>query len=73
VSFGKTNKIGSGVEEMEYYQGLEVLKSRVESTEVPKTNIELGKPIIVGTFVDREAETFRDRYARVVGKARGSK
>jgi 2-oxoglutarate ferredoxin oxidoreductase subunit beta len=71
VSFGKTNKIGSGVEEMEYYLGLEILKSRVESTEIPRTNIELGKPIIVGTFVDREAETFRDRYARVVAKARG--
>ena len=71
VSFGKTNKIGSGVEEMEYYQGLEVLKSRVESQEIADTNIELGKPIVVGKFLDRERETFRDRYARVVAKARG--
>ncbi|MGD0718567.1 MAG: thiamine pyrophosphate-dependent enzyme [Thermoplasmata archaeon] len=73
VSFGKTNKIGSGAEEMEYYQGLEVLRSRVESTEIGKTDIELGKPIVVGRFVDRERETFRDRYVRVVAKARGLK
>ncbi len=71
VSFGKTNKIGSGAEEMEYYEGLEVLRSRVESQEITNTDIELGKPIVVGTFVDRERETFRDRYARVITKARG--
>jgi len=72
VSFGKTNKIGSGAEEMEYYRGLEVLKSRVESKEVAATDIVLGKPIVVGTFVDRARETFRDRYVRVVAKARGA-
>ena len=72
VSFGKTNKIGSGSEEMEYYQGLEILKSRVESDQPVRTDIELGKPIVVGTFVDRERETFLDRYARVVAKARGA-
>jgi 2-oxoglutarate ferredoxin oxidoreductase subunit beta len=72
VSFGKTNKIGSGVEEMEYYQGLEVLKTRVESTDIRNTDIELGKPIVVGTFLDRERETLHTRYARVVAKARGS-
>jgi len=71
VSFGKTNKIGSGAEEMEYYEALEVLKSRVESSGIANTNIDLGKPIVVGRFVDRESETFRDRYARVVAKARG--
>jgi 2-oxoglutarate ferredoxin oxidoreductase subunit beta len=71
VSFGKTNKIGSGAEEMEYYRGLEVLRSRTEGRDLAQTTIELGKPIVVGTFVDRTRETFADRYARVVAKAEG--
>ena len=70
ISFGKTNKIGSGHEEMQYYEHLEVLKSRVESTSANGTEIVLHKPIVVGKFVDRVKETFIDRYARVVGKAR---
>ena len=70
VSFGKTNKIGSGAEEMEYYQALEVLKSRVESTTPVGTDIILHQPIVVGKFVDYERETFRDRYAHLVAKAK---
>jgi len=69
VSFGKTNKIGSGAEEMEYYRALEVLKSRIESTNLIGSEIELGKPIVVGKFVDRTRETFGERYARVAAKA----
>ena len=70
ISFGKTNKIGSGHEEMQYYEHLEVLKSRVESNQATGTEIILHKPIVVGKFVDRAKETFLDRYARVVGKAK---
>ena len=70
ISFGKTNKIGSGHEEMQYYEHLEVLKSRIESTEATGTEIVLHKPIVVGKFVDREKETFAGRYARVVAKAK---
>lgn len=70
ISFGKTNKIGSGHEEMQYYEHLEVLKSRVESDHATGTEIVLHKPIVVGKFVDRTKETFIDRYARVVKKAK---
>lgn len=70
VSYGKTNKIGSGAEEMEYYYHLEILKSRIESTSHVGTEIVLHKPIVVGKFVDFERETFSDRYARVVAKAK---
>lgn len=70
ISFGKTNKIGSGVEEMEYYKGLEVLRSRVENPDLARSDIELNKPILVGKFVDRSRETFAERYAKVVVKAK---
>ena len=70
ISFGKTNKIGTGHEEMEYYQHLEVLKSRVESNQIAGSDIILHQPIVVGKFVDKEKETFRDRYTRVIAKAK---
>ncbi len=70
ISFGKTNKIGSGHEEMQYYEHLEVLKSRVERDRASGSEIVLHKPIVVGKFVDLPKETFLDRYARVVAQAR---
>ena len=71
VSFGKTNKIGSGVEELEYYSHLEVLRTRREGEDLAETDIDLGKPIVVGKFVDRAKPTFIERYSAVAMKARG--
>jgi 2-oxoglutarate ferredoxin oxidoreductase subunit beta len=75
VSFGKNNDIGSGLDEMDYYRGLEQiwgspagLPSRVEIRETGDfsgTDISLHRPIVVGKFVDRVRPTFLDSYKAV--------
>jgi len=79
VSFGKNNDIGSGLDEMDYYRGLEQvwgtpggLPNRVEVREtgdLSGTEISLHRPIIVGKFVDRPRPTFLDNY-KAAGAAR---
>jgi 2-oxoglutarate ferredoxin oxidoreductase subunit beta len=79
VSFGKSNDIGSGLDEMDYYRGLERiwgspggLPSRVEVREtgdLTGTDISLHRPIIVGKFVDRARPTFLDNYKAVATAA----
>ena len=83
VSFGKNNDIGSGLDEMDYYRGLEQIwgsaaglpapVERRETGDLAGTDISLHRPIIVGKFVDRARPTFTDSYAAVVAKGRAEK
>jgi len=83
VSFGKNNDIGSGLDEMDYYRGLEQvwgspggLPNRVEVREtgdLSGTEISLHRPIIVGKFVDRPRPTFLDNYKAVAAARRPSR
>jgi len=79
VSFGKNNDIGSGLDEMDYYRGLEQiwgspagLPERVEvrsNGDLSGTDISLHRPIIVGKFIDRVRPTFLDSYKAVATAA----
>jgi 2-oxoglutarate ferredoxin oxidoreductase subunit beta len=82
VSFGKNNDIGSGLDEMDYYRGLEhiweaaALPPQVEwhgTGDLSGTEISLHRPIVVGKFVDRVRPTFSDNYAAVIAKTRAEK
>ena len=76
----KNNDIGSGLDEMDYYRGLEHIwgapgefSNRIEVREggdLSGTDISLHRPIIVGKFVDRGRHTFLDNY-RAASAARG--
>jgi 2-oxoglutarate ferredoxin oxidoreductase subunit beta len=83
VSFGKNNDIGSGLDEMDYYRGLEQIwgspaglpapVERRETGDLSGTEISLHRPIIVGKFVDRVRPTFEDNYRATAAKAHGER
>lgn len=68
TNYGRRNKIGGGLEEMEYYRKYCEIRNGEDPQNV---DIELRGKIIVGKFVDIEKPTFREcmeeHYKRVLG------
>jgi 2-oxoglutarate ferredoxin oxidoreductase subunit beta len=66
IGFGRPNKIGSGLDEMKMYEEKWELRDDnwiIEEGADPKeADIDLGKTIVVGKFVDIEKPTFLDMY-----------
>lgn len=68
TTYGRRNKLPTGLEELEFYQKYTVIKHGIDTKEV---EIVLGKPIIVGKFVDIQKPTFLDIYQAMVAKIIG--
>ncbi len=68
TTYGRRNKLPTGLEELEFYQKYTIIKHGIDTKEV---EIVLGKPIIVGKFVDIEKPTFLDTYRAMVAKITG--
>lgn len=66
--FGRMNKQPQGLDSMHYYQEKSVIRNGEDPKEV---GIELGGPIIVGKFVDKECPTLRDHLIKVGDRAKG--
>lgn len=68
TTYGRRNKLPTGLEELEFYQKYTIIKHGIDTKEV---EIVLGKPIIVGKFVDIQKPTFLDIYQAMVAKITG--
>jgi len=66
IGYGRPNRIGSGLDEMKYYEEKWELRGEnwiiQEGANPRDADIDLGKTIIVGKFVDIEKPTFLDMY-----------
>jgi 2-oxoglutarate ferredoxin oxidoreductase subunit beta len=66
VGYGRPNRIGSGLDEMKYYEEKWELRGEnwiiQEGANPREADIDLGKTIVVGKFVDIEKPTFLDMY-----------
>lgn len=68
TTYGRRNKLPTGLEELEFYQKYTIIKHGIDTKEV---EIVLGKPIIVGKFVDIQKPTFWEIYQAMVAKITG--
>ncbi len=66
--FGRMNKRPQGLDSMHYYQEKSIIRNGADPKDA---GIELGGPIMVGKFVDRECPTLRDHLLQVCDKAKG--
>lgn len=70
VGYGRPNKIGSGLDEMKMYMDKWDLRPPnwiiQEGSNPRDADISLGKPIVVGKFVDVERPTFLDLYWKIL-------
>lgn len=66
--FGRMNKEPQGVDSMHYYQEKSVIRNGADPEDA---GIELGGPIVVGKFVDRECPTLLDHLRQVSDRAGG--
>jgi len=57
IGFGRPNKIGEGIDEMNFYRKNTVIKHGIDPKEV---EINFREPIVVGKFVDTERPTYLD-------------
>ncbi|OYT59944.1 2-oxoacid:ferredoxin oxidoreductase subunit beta [Thermoplasmatales archaeon ex4484_30] len=67
TTYGRRNKMPTGLDEMKYYREHSVIRHGADPAE---TDIEIGKDIIVGKFVDIEKETFHDALEKLYKKVR---
>ena len=73
TGYGRPNKLGSGLEEMRYYQEMSEV---CNGADLSRTEIRLREKILVGTFIDTERADFMENYsnkvvARVQAKGKG--
>jgi len=72
VGYGRPNLIGSGLDEMKFYEEHWIMKEEnwiiKEGTNPKEADIMLGSPIVVGKFVDIEKPTFLDYYYEIIPK-----
>lgn len=70
IGFGRPNKIGSGLDEMKLYmQEWDMRPANwimQEGSNPRDAEITLGKPIVVGKFVDIDRPTFLDLYWKII-------
>ena len=66
TQFGRKNRQGTGLAQMNYYRDNSIIKHGADPSEV---GIALNGPITVGKFVDIERPTFSDLQADILGKA----
>jgi 2-oxoglutarate ferredoxin oxidoreductase subunit beta len=70
IGFGRPNKIGSGLDEMKMYMDKWDLRQpnwiTQEGSNPREADITLGKPIVVGKFVDIDKPTFLDLYWKIL-------
>ena len=57
TAYGRRNKLGSGLDEMNFFKENSVIKHNIDPKEA---DIGLGSEIVVGKFVDIEKPTFTD-------------
>lgn len=68
IGYGRPNKLGSGLEEMKYYQENSLVKNGADPREV---DIALKGKIVVGKFVEEKRPTLMEEYEeRVLKKFR---
>ena len=65
TQFGRKNRQGTGLAQMNYYRDNSIIKHGADPREV---GIALNGPIVVGKFIDIERPTFSDMQAEVLGK-----
>ncbi len=72
IGYGRPNRIGSGLDEMKYYEEKWELRGDnwiiQEGANPREADIDLGKAIVVGKFVDIEKPTFLDMYRAHIPK-----
>jgi len=57
--YARRNRLGSGLDLMKFYHDSSIVNNGARTNEV---DIEFQKPIVVGTFVDRERPSYVDAY-----------
>ena len=67
TTYGRRNKMPTGLETMKYYKEHSVIKHGIDPS---KADIEIGKDIVVGKFVDIEKPTFDEDVHELIKKAR---
>jgi 2-oxoglutarate ferredoxin oxidoreductase subunit beta len=68
VTYGRLNKEPTGLDSMHYYQERSIIRNGADPKDV---GIDLGGPIVVGKFIDRELPTLGERLREVATKAKG--
>jgi 2-oxoglutarate ferredoxin oxidoreductase subunit beta len=68
VTYGRLNKEPTGLDSMHYYQERSIIRNGADPKDV---GIDLGGPIVVGKFIDRELPTLGERLREVSAKAKG--
>ncbi|MDI6856513.1 MAG: 2-oxoacid:ferredoxin oxidoreductase subunit beta [Candidatus Thermoplasmatota archaeon] len=70
TTYGKRNKLPTGLDELELYKKHAILKHGADTKEA---DIVIGKSIITGKFIDIEKPTFSEIYAEMVHKIKSAK
>ena len=77
VGYGRPNRIGSGLDEMKFYEEKWELRGGnwiiQEGANPREADIDLGKAIVVGKFVDIEKPTFLDLYREQMAQFKAPK
>ena len=66
--YGRRNREGSGLDTMKYYRENSVIKHNANTKD---TDIEIGRKITVGRFVDKKQPTYIDRMDERLSKILG--
>jgi 2-oxoglutarate ferredoxin oxidoreductase subunit beta len=65
TTYGHRNKLPTGLDELEFYRKYSVIKHGTDPKDV---DIVIGKPIILGKFVDVEKPTFFELYSQLISR-----
>ena len=62
TSFGRRNKMGKGLDIVQYYHSQSVIRNNIDPSEA---TLDFDGNLVVGKFVDIERPTFTDRYNQI--------
>jgi 2-oxoglutarate ferredoxin oxidoreductase subunit beta len=62
TSFGRRNKMGKGLDIVQYYHSQSVIRNNIDPSEA---TLDFGQNLVVGNFVNKDRPTFLDRYNQV--------
>jgi 2-oxoglutarate ferredoxin oxidoreductase subunit beta len=62
TSFGRRNKMGKGLDIVQYYHSQSVIRNDIDPSEA---TLDFAQNLVVGKFVDRDRPTFLDKYNQI--------
>jgi len=68
TSFGRRNKMGKGLDIVQYYHSQSVIRNDIDPREA---TLDFDGDLVVGKFVDIERPTFLDRYGQIARREVG--